>query len=148
MWCACVCGVRVWCVCVCGVCVVCVSTSKQITAYPNLLRVPQSHSSPHATIRRCNARCTNPVTTSFWTAEPNIGVSPVWYLMHVAVLVPSILRWPISFWTICALLYLGYGTQERVMAVRLTAKLGTRIHRAPCSQVPREAFTEGKAAGV
>jgi hypothetical protein len=52
--------------------------------------------------------CTNPrrhVTTAtrFCTVVPNIYGSSVWNLLHITLLTPTILRWCLDFWKICAL---------------------------------------------
>jgi len=53
--------------------------------------------------------CTNPgdqvtVVTKFCTVASNICGPSVWYLLHVTLLAPTILRWLLDFWRICATL--------------------------------------------
>jgi hypothetical protein len=61
--------------------------------------------------------CTQPVrlaarTAKFCTVVPNICGPSVWNLLHIILLSPRMLKWPLQFWKRCAPLHQGWWCRD------------------------------------
>jgi hypothetical protein len=69
------------------------------------------------------SRAPDCLTTTYCTAVTDICGSAVWSWLHIALLLPRILRWLLHLWIICALLL------QTIMKSSMTSRLHNLMHR-------------------